>query len=300
MAKRERDFIGKMKSNIKNFFSQQWKFFISMPAILWQSIFLLLPLCILFFSSFMLFKSGNFVKFTFDNYRAVFNLTHFYVILRSIFLAFLNSCLCLIVAYPVAYFLSIRVTKFKNLSLFFLTLPFWINFLVHIYSWFFILDRYGLLNSILVKLGIISEPIHILNTVGAMMIVMFHGYLPFMIMPIYTVLEKLDKQLIEASLDLGATRLYTLFKVIVPLSFTGILAGFALVFVLSYGEFLIPSLVGGGKNLFVGTLISDYFLSIRNFYQGAAFTFLSAAFLGLALFICYLILKYLIGVKKES
>lgn len=288
-----------MKNNIKKIFFQEWKFFISMPAILWQGIFLLLPLCILFFSSVMLFKDGHFVRFAFENYKSILNLTHFYVIMRSLFLALLNACLCLIVAYPVAYFLSIRVIRFKNLSLFFLTLPFWINFLVHIYSWFFILDRYGLLNTILVKLHIISEPIHILNTVGAMIVVMFHGYLPFMIMPIYTVLEKLDKQLIEASLDLGATRLITLFKVVLPLSFSGVLAGFSLVFVLSYGEFLIPSLVGGGKNLFVGTLISDYFLSIRNFYQGAAFTFVSAVLLGLALFLCYLILKYLIGIKKE-
>ena len=123
---------------------------------------------------------------------------------------------------------------------------------------------------------------------------MFHGYLPFMIMPIYTVLEKLDKQLIEASMDLGATRVYTLFKIIMPLSFNGVFAGFSLVFVLTFGDFVIPTLMGGGKTLFVGTIISDYFLSIGDFAQGAAFTFVSGFCLLMALYINYLVLKFLL------
>lgn len=288
-----------MRNNSKNLFFSNWKFFVSTPVLLWQIVFLLLPLCVLLLSSFSLYKYGTFWGFTFEHYKNVIQVTHFYVILRSLFLALLNAFFCLVVAYPIAYFLSMRVVRFKSLSLFFLTLPFWINFLVHVYSWFFILERNGLLNNVLLKIGIIQEPLHILNTIGAIMIVMFHGYLPFMVMPIYTVLERLDKQLIEASMDLGATRTYTLFNIILPLSFSGILAGFTLVFVLTFGDFVIPSLVGGGKTLFVGTIISDYFLAIRDFAQGAAFTFLSAIMLACALGLNYLVLRYLIKGKTK-
>lgn len=284
---------------IKKLFFKNWLFFVASPAILWQAIFLFLPLLVLFLLSFIAHTQDTYAL-TLDHYRAVFNSAHVMVIIRSTFLAFLNSWFCLIIAFPVAYFLAIRVQRFKEFSLFLLTLPFWINFLVHVYSWFFILDRDGVLNNFFIKIGLISEPLHIMNTLGAIMIVMFHGYLPFMILPIYTILEKLDKQLIEASLDLGATRTYTFFKVVLPLSFSGILTGFCLVFVLSFGEFVIPSLVGGGKSLFVGTVISDYFLSIRNFEQGSAFTVLSILFLGLALYICYLLLKYLIKGKVSE
>jgi spermidine/putrescine transport system permease protein len=277
--------------NIKKLFYEDGAFFISIPAIFWQVLFVILPLSILFISSFLTYQ-GNLTRFSFDQYRLVFNLTHFYVIARSLLLAFFNSILCLIFAYPVAYYLSIRVTRFKSLSLFFVALPFWINFLVHIYSWFFILDNNGLLNNFLINFGFIDKPLHFINTIGSMILVMFHGYLPFMILPLYTVLEKLDKRLIEASLDLGANRTYTFFKIVLPLSYSGASAGFFLVFVLSFGEFLIPSLLGGGKTLFVGTLISEYFLVIRSVPQGAAFTFLSAAMLCLGLLFSHILLKY--------
>lgn len=289
-----------MKNLFKKLFFHEWKFFTALPAFMWQSVFLFFPLFLLFVASFVVFRYGMPVGITLHHYSSVVQATHLHVILRSLFLALLNACVCLVVAYPVAYFLSFRNNRFKSLSLFFLTLPFWINFLVHVYSWFFILDRQGLLNKILIKIGLIHDPIHILNTIGAVMLVMFHGYLPFMIMPIYTVLERLDKQLLEASMDLGATKLYTLVKIIIPLSFSGILAGFVLVFVLSFGDFVIPSLVGGGKMLFVGTIISDYFLSIRDFKQGAAFTFLSALFLIMALYGVYLFLRSLMNGNPEN
>lgn len=282
----------------KSYFYNNWRFFISTPAILWQCIFLFLPMLIIACVSFLEIENGSIVGLTFNNILSVIDSTHLYVIFRSVILALSNSILCLLVAYPVAYFLSFRVHKNKNLALFLLTLPFWINFLVQVYAWFFILDRNGILNSLLINLGILSDPLHILNSIGSILLVMFHGYLPFMILPIYNILEKLDKRLIEASMDLGASRFYTLFKVVLPMSFSGILSGYMLVFVLSFGEFAIPSLLGGDKYLFVGTLISYYFLSIRNFVQGAAFTFLSASVLLLAIFLSYLALKYFIGGRK--
>lgn len=280
---------------LKSSFFKNWRSFISLPAILWQIIFLFVPFFLLFISSFLDYRDGSFYGFTVQNYFYVINSTHFLVIFRSVVLALLNASICLIIGYPVAYFLSFRVTKHKNFALFLLTLPFWINFLVQVYSWFFILERNGILNTFLIKIGLISEPLHILNTLAGILIVMFHGYLPFMIMPIYNVLEKLDKKLVEASLDLGASHFYTIFKIILPLSFSGLMAGFLLVFVLSFGEFAIPSLLGGDKYLFVGTLISYYFLSIRNFAQGAAFTFLSSFMLVLAILGSSLGLKFLIG-----
>ncbi len=280
-------------NRFKKIFFQESSFFIASPAILWQALFLWLPLCFLLFASFLIVKD-SLVYTSFEHYRFMLDWMHLSVIVRSLLLAFFNASFCLVIAYPVAYFLACRLRHGKGLALFFLTLPFWINFLVHVYSWFFLLDQNGLLNRLLLGIGLIKEPFHVMNSIGAVMLVMFHGYLPFMILPLFTILEKLDKRLIEASLDLGATKVYTFFHVILPLSYPGALAGFFLVFVLSFGEFVIPSLLGGGKYLYVGTLISEYFLAIRDTAQGAAFTFVSAFMLALALGFCYLLLKFFV------
>jgi len=284
-------------NKVRKIFSSQHSFFITTPAIIWQSLFLWVPLLFLFVASFLHIQEHG-ARFTLTHYLHIFNWEHIIVVMRSLGLAFFNASVCLIIAYPVAYFLACNLKRGKNIALFFLTLPFWINFLVHVYSWFFLLEHNGLINRLLMQLGVIKQPLHLMNSLAAVMIVMFHGYLPFMILPLYTILQKLDKRLIEASLDLGATRSYTFFNLVLPLSYSGALSGFFLVFVLTFGEFVIPSLLGGGKTLFVGTLISEYFLAIRNTAQGAAFTFLSAGMLIMALFGSYLLLTRLIKGKK--
>jgi ABC-type spermidine/putrescine transport system permease subunit I len=151
-----------------------------------------------------------------------------------------------------------------------------VNFLVHAYSWFFILERNGLLNKVLLSLHVISDPIHIINSLKAVAIVMFHAYLPYMILPLYIIFEKFDLRLIEASMDLGANRRETFWRVTFPLTLSGAKLGFFLVMGMSFGEYVIPQLMIGDKTFFVGTLISEYFILSRQFAVGSAFTCLSA------------------------
>jgi ABC-type spermidine/putrescine transport system, permease component I len=150
------------------------------------------------------------------------------------------------------------------------------KFLVHIYAWLFLLERDGLINKLLLSVGLISEPLFLSYSFGAMYVVMVYCYLPFMIMPLFSALEKIDKRLLEASADLGATPWQTFWRVTMPLSMPGIRTGLSLVLVPSFGEFIIPSLLGGSKYMLVGSLISYYFVIARNNGYGAAFTYVSA------------------------
>ena len=181
-------------------------FFIAMPAVVWQLLFLFVPLFFIvsasFFSDWQLF---SFAHGTLDNFKHVLNAVHLKIIIASLIQAFIVSCCCLLMGYPVAYLFAMRFRNLKNIFLFFLTLPFWTNFLVQAYAWFFLIGKDGIINMVLLKIGLISEPLTILYTRFAVILVMIYCYLPFMILPLYGVLEKFDEDLIEASLDLGAT-----------------------------------------------------------------------------------------------
>jgi spermidine/putrescine transport system permease protein len=261
----------------KNFFSKQFPFFVSVPALLWQILFLCLPLLALISAAFFKpWRVFDFSAVSMESFVLVCNMLHLKIILSSILLALLICALCLLIGYPVAYFFAIKMRKYKTFFLFFITLPFWINFLVQTYAWFFVLERQGLINTILLKLNIIAQPLQILYTPYAVALVMVYCYVPFMILPLYGALEKFDVRLIEASLDLGATPTKTFFKVTLPLTMSGISNGFFLVFVPVFGEYAIPAIMGGGKSLYVGTLISAYFLESHNPSLGAAFTVLSS------------------------
>jgi len=229
----------------QNLLSQARSFFWAIPAVVWQILLLYIPLVFVLLHSFVDTES----QFTLAHYAALFDATHFIILARSLALAATTAIICLIVAYPVAYFLSFYVSRLKNVLLFFLIIPFWTSLLVQLYAWFTILDKHGFLNIILQKLGILGEPYHLLNTPFAVYLVSIYCYIPFMIMPIYSILEKLDIRLREASLDLGATRWETFMRVTVPLSMPGIKTGFFLVFIPAFGEFVIPVLLGGGKQL---------------------------------------------------
>jgi spermidine/putrescine transport system permease protein len=247
-------------------------YFLSLPAFIWQVLFLWIPLTIIIVASFYSRSTG----LTFSFYRELFTGAHARILMRSLVLAFCNALACLIVSYPIVYFISFRASRWKGLLVFLLTLPFWVNFLVHAYSWFFILERNGLLNKVLLSLHVISDPIHIINSLKAVAIVMFHAYLPYMILPLYIIFEKFDLRLIEASMDLGANRRETFWRVTFPLTLSGAKLGFFLVMGMSFGEYVIPQLMIGDKTFFVGTLISEYFILSRQFAVGSAFTCLSA------------------------
>lgn len=255
-------------------------FSIGSPAIIWQALFFYIPLTILVVTSLIKFNEFEaFEGFTLDKIFFFLRPLYLKVILSSFLLALSNAILCLFIAYPFAYFLSFTGKRFKTFFLFLLIVPFWTNFLLHVYAWFFVLEKEGFLNNLLRAIGAIAEPMNMLNSHFAIMIMMVYYYLPFMVMPVYSSLEKMDFRLVEASLDLGASWGQTLRRVILPLTKRGLKAGFFLVYIPSFGEFAIPELMGGDKWMFVGTVVSHYILGDETGSLGAAFTVVASVFL---------------------
>lgn len=272
---------------------QELSFFLTVPALWWQLLFLFIPLFIIAYYSFVQLPEGF---FTLAHYQEILDPIYFRIIVRSLVLAIFSSAACLVVGYPLAYYLALCVTRGKNFLLFLVTLPFWTSFLILIYSWYFLLEQHGIINSVLMQVGLISTPLMLSNNVIAIFVVMLYCYLPFMIMPLYSSLEKIDPYLFEASADLGATPWQTFWRVTVPLSLPGVRTGLLLVLVPTFGEFAIPALIGGSKMLFVGSLISHYYLVARDSSLGSAFTVLS----GIALLVVSLLITYVFTLRKAG
>lgn len=268
-------------------------FFKAMPALVWQMLFFYIPLLFVIGSSFFSEHDGSLV-FTFGHYKTVFKLVYFTIIGRSFGLALTTALVCLLIGYPLAYYIAVKKRSLKNIFLFLLIVPFWTNFLVLMYAWFFVLDPLGLINSTLLYFNLIDKPLILLNNYFSVILVMAYAYLPFMVMPIFTGLEKIDLTLIEASRDLGASMVQTFIRIIVPLSLPGIRTGLLLVFVPAFGEFVIPMIIGGDKNMYVGSLISHFFFIDRNAYAGSAFTVLAIG----ALFIVVGIVAWFAQTRK--
>lgn len=268
-------------ASIKKYIVQHIAPILAMPALLWQVFFFCIPLLFIVLISFVCrWESGFSSGFTLEHYRSFFTYpVYVKILMQSFGLALWISALCLMIAYPLAYYLAFMVQRSKNVLLFFLIVPFWTNLLVQVYAWFFVLEKEGFVNNFLISIGLIAKPLHLLNNFFAVTLVMLYCYLPFMVLPIFSILEKFDRTLIESSLDLGATYAQTLRRVVIPLSMSGIQTGFFLVFVPSFGEFVIPMLVGGDKNIYNGGLITYFFLHAQNASLGAAFTVFSSVLL---------------------
>ncbi|MDN3506203.1 MAG: ABC transporter permease [Simkaniaceae bacterium] len=270
-------------------------FAVGSPALIWQVLFFYVPLILIVISSFVkLTNTGKIEGLTFDHIRLFLNVTYLKVIASSLLLALSNAILCFCIAFPLAYFIAFRGRKYRNLFLFLLIVPFWTNFLLHVYAWFYVLENQGFINNILMKLSIIHTPLQMLNSTGAIMIMMLYYYLPFMVLPLYTSLERFNYTLLEASYDLGGSFFATFRRILLPLSSRGIKAGFFLVFIPSFGEFAIPELMGGDKKMFVGTVVSQYILGEGTGSLGAAFTLISGVFLIFSTIILYVILTKLL------
>ena len=198
------------------------------------------------------------------------NFAYLQIILRSVWLSFLTMTLSLLVGFPVALFMATRAPRWKALLVFMVTLPFWTNLLVRNYAWILLLRDHGTINSALLWLGVISEPLPLLHNEFAVAVGLTYSFLPFMVLPIYSSLEKIDLRLVEASFDLYANRWMALRRVVLPLAFPGIVAGCMLVFVPSLGSYVTPELLGGGKTLMIGNLIGLQFGAARNWPFGAA------------------------------
>ena len=244
-----------MKSKLSRF---------AVPYVVWMAIFVVAPIVIMVVYAF----AGSEGGFTLDNfvqmggYAAVFG--------RSFKLALIATPICLLLGYPVAYLLSREGERFRRTAMVLIMLPMWMNFLLRTYSWMTILENHGLLNQLLERIGILALYNHItganleffpmMNTQGAVVLGMVYNYLPFMILPIYSVIIKLDHSLIEAARDLGADSVNVFRKVILPLSFPGVLSGITMVFVPSVSTFAISQMLGGGTELLLGDLIERQFL----------------------------------------
>ena len=257
------------------------------PGLFWLLCFFLIPLGVVFAYSFcQRARYGGVVwDFTFDNYLQVLNPIYLKPILRSFWISVVNTAFCLFIGYPTAYYISRRPQKVKNILLILVILPFWTNFLVRTYAWMIILRDSGLVNTILMKLGLIEEPLKLLFTQKAVIIGLVYGYLPFMILPIYASIEKLDSSLFEAAYDLGANRVQTFLRVMFPLTLPGIVAGSILVFVPTLGAFVTPDLLGGAKEMMIGNLIQHQYLKVRNWPFGSALSFILLSIVLVLLFL---------------
>ena len=261
------------------------------PAVIWQILFFYLPLLIMFFSSFFAVSEVGTISLSTQHFARVFNLPYFKVIGASLSLSFSTGLICLLIAFPLAHFITFKGGRYKTIFLFLLIVPFWTNFLLHIYAWFFVLEKEGFLNTLFMSLHLIKEPIHFLNTPFAVMLMMVYYYLPFMTLPIYSALDKLDTSLFEASSDLGASSFQTFRRILLPLSLSSIRTGFFLVFIPAFGEFVIPELMGGDKTYYVGSVISQFILGQTTGQLGTAFTVLAIASLSICIFLCHLVFQ---------
>ncbi len=238
------------------------------PAGLWLFVFLVLPFIAMVVFAFgkRAPEGGYQPAFTFEQFANLGSRAAAFV--NTLMLAPVGALACLLIAYPVAYYLAVKASPRHRLLLVSLVVvPFWTSLLVRTYAWMYLLGARGI-PHLLELLGI--ENVRLINTPGAVLLGIVYGYLPLMIMPIYVSLEKLDRRLLEASADLGAKPVSTFFGITVPLSLPGVMTGLALVTILLLGEYLIPQLLGGGKVFFIGNALVDLFLQSRNWPFGSA------------------------------
>ena len=249
-----------------------WGWLLLAPMLGWLAAFVILPLGILAVYSFCSRDDlGRVVfSFTWDNYARVFDPIYLRILGRSVGYAALTTVLCVLIGYPVAWFIARRDEAARNRLLLLLMVPFWISFLIRTYAWIVILKSEGLLNGLLQWAHVIAAPLDLLYTPAAVVIGLVYAYLPFMILPIYASAEKLDPALVEAAHDLGAGPLRAFTSVIIPLTMPGIAAGALLVFVPAIGMFAITDLMGGAQVPMIGNVIQNQFLKARNWPFGAA------------------------------
>ncbi|HEX7765960.1 MAG TPA: ABC transporter permease [Nitrospira sp.] len=242
------------------------------PGLLWTTLFCLLPILVVLAVSFATRGTygGVLWEFSLDNYRDLLHPLYGRIFGQSLLLAWMTTVLCLALGFPLAYYIARLPPRRQALWLIFIMIPFWTNFLVRTYAWIFILRTEGLLNTVLIQLHLISTPLDLLYSNQAVLLGLVYGYLPFMVLPLYAAIERIDPALIEAAWDLYADRWSLFHRVLVPLTKPGIIAGCVLVFIPSLGSFLTPDLLGGARSMMVGNLIQHEYLVARDWPLGSA------------------------------
>ncbi len=263
---------------------------LALPTTIWLFVLLIIPLILTLIVSFgKRSPDGDVIyAFTFDNYTRLFGYStncdngqvscfdplYIQILWRSLTLAFNTTTLVILMAYPLAYFIARAHPKQRNAYLFMVLIPLWTNFVIRVYAWMMLLRKEGAINIILGTvagwLGIHFDPLELLYTPGAVLVGMVYEFLPFMILPIYTSLEKIDNSLYEAAADLGANKIKTMLRVTLPLSMPGVVAGTILVFIPVMGTFIVSDILGGRQVILVGNLIQRQFLDARDPTFGSA------------------------------
>ena len=255
------------------------------PYIIWSAIIIVIPMLMIIMYAFT--KEGNSVmniRFTLENFAYFFQDKVFFDVLkRSLWIAVITTVICILIGYPAAYFIAKMKPKSQVIMVLMITLPTWINMLVRTYAWRGILDKNGLINAVLGVFGI--EPVKLLETSFAVVLGMVYNFIPFMILQIYTSLSKMDYSYIEAANDLGANKVQTFLKVILPLSVPGIISGITLVFLPAVSSFFIPKLLGGGQYVLIGNVIEDQFLTTGNWGLGSAISVIMSVIIIIAMYI---------------
>jgi spermidine/putrescine transport system permease protein len=251
------------------------------PGLFYVTLFMAIPMVLVLSYAFL--TRGRFggvqMEFTLENFSRVLDSIYLSVIGESILIAAITTILALLIGYPTAYAISRLPRKWRNIALVMVVLPFWTNFLIRTYAWIVLLNTEGPLNKGLIAVGILNEPLELLYTRGAVIAGLLYAYLPLMILPIYASVERLDKSLIEAATNLGASRIRAFFTVTLPLTLPGTMIGAIFVFVPSLGNFIVPELLGGGKTVMIGNLIRDQFLKSRDWPFGAVLALIMVALL---------------------
>lgn len=239
----------------------------------WLIVLALVPLLLIVAVSFLSIGQGDRIvqlPFSLNAYQQLLQPIFLTVLARSLLVSAITTVLCLLFGYPFAYCLTRLPQSWRQLMLFLLIIPFWTSSLIRAYAMITILKARGLLNQTLLHLGIIHQPLHILYTPAATQIGLVYSLLPFMVLPIYSVLEKLDWNLVDAAHDLGASRLQIFIRIVLPLSRSGILSGVLLVFLPAMTIFYIPKVLGGARSMLLGNLINNQFLQAQNWPLGSA------------------------------
>ncbi len=263
-----------------------------LPATLFYTVFFIIPFFISFGVSLGIFLPSDVQisrgeLFTLRYYEQVFDQIFLRVFIRSIALASATTALCLLIAYPMAYYIAVKAARYRNFLLLLVIMPLWVTFLLRAYALLTLLGPEGFVNGVLLSLGIIQQPLFLIYNETSVLLGMVYSYLPLAVLPLYSTLVRLDKTVIEASRILGAGPLKTFFKVTLPISRPGIFAAVLLTFIPAAGEFIVPSLLGGPNEVYVGTLIYNAFLAARNWNWGAAMSivYISVVLLGVVLYL---------------
>lgn len=251
----------------------------SYPYIIWMGVFIVVPLFLILYFAFTTGDSQNFstFKFSVDNFKRFLTPTYLKVLSRSVNLAFISTIICLILGYPVALIISKEKARKRNIMILMFVIPMWMNFLLRTYAWLTLLGRNGFINYIITKIGF--QPLELMYNDKAVLLGMVYNFLPFMVLPIYSVLVKLDKSYIEAAEDLGANKMEVFGKVILPLSIPGVITGFTMVFIPAVSTFVISSLLGGNKYNLIGNIIEQQFRWTGDWHFGSSMSIILMIFI---------------------